>query len=288
MICSEAHSLAETRIFHQAVGVPYNAPSSLGWEWCVAREIQSSIVDKLVVVLDLLAESPGKLSYSEIVAATGFNKSSTHRILSILLGQKLVQFDERDKSYSVGPKLMRWAKAAWQKTDLAQIEDQDLLELSGASGMNVAVSVLSDYSVTFIRTHIINPYRLAVKLGGQSDLHCTAAGKMFLAFMDKPALDQYLDIAELEKFTENTLIDQKTLLTDLKLINKNGYAISNREEFWQVVGIAAPIVDYDKRILATLSLWTPTRFGSMEELKSKAPLLLDAAAKISARFGSMI
>lgn len=253
----------------------------------MAREVQSSIVEKLVVVMDLLARSPGKLSYSEIVSETGFNKSSTHRILSILLGQGLVRFDERDRSYSVGPKLVSWARAAWQNTDLAQIDDQDLIELGTATGVNVAVSVISDYSVTFIRTRIINPYRLAVKVGGQSDLHCTAAGKLFLAYMDKPALDKYLNTAELEKYTENTLTDQRSLLLDLESIQKNGYATSNREEFWQVVGIAAPIVDYDNRIMATLSLWTPTRFASMEALEREAPLLLDAAAKISARFGSM-
>ena len=254
----------------------------------MAREVQSSIVEKLVVVLDLLAKTTGKLTHSEIVTATGFNKSSAHRILSIMIGEDLVYFDERDKSYSVGPKLVSWARAAWQKTDLGQIEDQDLTDLSDATGMNVALSVLSEHSVTFIRTRIINPYKLAVKLGGQSDLHCTAAGKLFLAYMDKPALDKYLNTTELEKFTENTLTDQKSLLDELTQIQQAGYASSNREEFWQVVGVAAPIVDYDNRIIASISLWTPTRFASMEELQDQVPVLLQSAAKISSRFGSMV
>jgi DNA-binding IclR family transcriptional regulator len=254
----------------------------------MAREVQSSIVEKLVVVLDLLAKTTGKLTHSEIVTATGFNKSSAHRILSIMIGEDLVYFDERDKSYSVGPKLVSWARAAWQKTDLGQIEDQDLTDLSDATGMNVALSVLSEHSVTFIRTRIINPYKLAVKLGGQSDLHCTAAGKLFLAYMDKPALDKYLNTTELEKFTENTLTDQKSLLDELTQIQQAGYASSNREEFWQVVGVAAPIVDYDNRIIASISLWTPTRSASMEELQDQVPVLLQTAAKISSRFGSMV
>ncbi|ASJ73849.1 IclR family transcriptional regulator [Granulosicoccus antarcticus] len=253
----------------------------------MAREVQSSIIEKLVVVLDVLARTPGKLSQSEIVTATGFNKSSIHRILSILLGQGLVRLDERDKTYSVGPKLVSWARSAWQKTDLAQIEDQDLIDLSNATGMNVAISVLSDYTVTFIRTRIINPYKLAVKVGGQSDLHCTAAGKLFLGFMSKFELDTYLDTTELEKYTETTLTDQKSLLNDIELARELGYAKGNREEFWQVVGIAAPIVDYDNRIMAALSLWTPTRFASMSTLEQDVPAMLETAAKISARFGSM-
>lgn len=253
----------------------------------MAREAQSSIVEKSVTVLDLLAQTSGRLNHTEIVAATGFNKSSAHRILSILIGQQLVHFDERDKSYSVGPKLVSWARAAWQKTDLEQIEDQDLVALSEETGMNVAVSVLNEHSVTFIKTSIIHPYKLAVKIGGQSDLHCTAAGKIFLAHMDKSELERYLNATELEKYTENTPTNRKSLLQDIGQAQAKGYAIANREEFWQVVGIAAPIVDYDNRIMAALSLWTLTRLASLEIVEQEAPALLDAAAKISARFGSM-
>lgn len=254
----------------------------------MGREVQSSIIEKSVTVMDLLARAQNKLSYSEIVAATGFNKSSTHRILAILLGQQLIHFDERDRSYSVGPKLVSWARAAWQKTDLSQIEDQDLIKLSESTGMNVAVSVLSEQTVTFIKTHIVHPYKLAVKIGGQSDLHCTAAGKVFLSYMEKPDLERYLATADLEKYTETTPTDQKTLLRDIKQAQENGYAVANREEFWQVVGIAAPIVDYDNRVMAALSLWTLTRIASLESIKEESETLLKTAANISARFGSMV
>lgn len=254
----------------------------------MGREVQSSIVEKSVAVMDLLAQTHKKLSYSEIVVATGFNKSSTHRILAILIGQQLIQFDEREKSYTVGPKLVSWARAAWQKTDLSQIENQDLIKLSELTGMNVAVSVLSDQTVTFIKTHIVHPYKLAVKIGGQSDLHCTAAGKVFLASMEKPDLDRYLATADLEKYTETTPTDHKSLLRDISHAQEKGFAIANREEFWQVVGIAAPIVDYDNRVLAALSLWTLTRLASLEAIKEEAEVLMQTASQISARFGSML
>jgi len=253
----------------------------------MVREVQSSIVEKCVAVVDLLARSSENLSYSEIVSGTGLNKSSTHRVLSILIGQELVQFDEQDKSYSVGIKLVSWARAAWQKTDLAQINDQDLIELSESTGMNVAVSVLIDQTIIFIRTRIIHPYKLAPNIGDQSDLHCTAAGKIFLAHMDAPSLKAYLKHAELEKYTEETLTNKKSLQRDIKSVVSRGYAIANREELWQVVGIAAPIVSYDKRVVAALSLWTPTRFSSLDELLNHAPRLMETASVISARLGSM-
>ncbi|WP_342077796.1 IclR family transcriptional regulator [Yoonia sp. SS1-5] len=253
----------------------------------MVRELQSSIVEKSVTVVDLLAKTSGRLTQSEIAATTGFNKSSTHRILSILMGQDLVTYDERDRSYSVGPKLISWARAAWEKMDLSLIEDQDLAELSEETGMNVAVSVLSEHTVTFIKTRIPHPYRLAVKTGGQSELHNTAAGKVFLAHMTTEAVDTFFAQAELEKFTETTLTTPDALRADMADIRERGYAISDREEFYQVVGLAAPILDYDQRILAALSIWIPLRVASFEELLDQSGKLVGMADRISARFGQM-
>ena len=252
----------------------------------MVREVTSTIIEKSVLVMDLLARSMETLSHSEIVSGTGLNKSSVHRVLAILVGQDLVQFNEHDKSYSIGPTVFSWARATWQKTDLWQIKDHDLVELGEATGMNVAVSVINDDMITFIRTRVVHPYKLSPKVGGQSDLHCTAAGKVFLAYMDPPSLDAYLQNAELEKYTENTFTEAEPLLEDIKTVIGRGYAISNREELWQVVGIAVPIVSYDNSVVAALGLWTPTKRASLKSLEKHATQLIKTASAISSRFGS--
>lgn len=254
----------------------------------MVRDVQSSIVEKSVLVVDLLAQAPSKLNQAEIIEASGLNKSSVYRILSILVGQGLVHFDEREKLYTVGPKLISWAQAAWQKMDLNLIEDQDLIDLSNETGFNTAVSVLSEATITFIRTRIPKPYKFAIKIGGQSELHCTAAGKVFLAYMTDTEQAAYFETAKLEKFTENTITDEDALRDELGIIREQGYAFSNREEFWQIRGIAAPILDYDDRILAAMSLWSPTHFVSAENLVALAPRLMAATSEISARFGRLL
>lgn len=251
----------------------------------MVREVHSTIVEKSVLVMDLLARSVEKLSFSQIVRGTGMNKSSVHRVLAILMGQDLVRYDDRSKSYTVGPKVLGWARAAWQKTDVCQIDDQDLVDLGESTGMNVAVSVINDHMITFIRTRIVHPYKLSPKVGDQSDLHCTAAGKVFLACMDPPSLSIYLEKGEFEKYTETTITDKISLRKEIEQVVDRGYAVSNREELWQVVGIAAPIVSYDKRAVAALSLWTPVKHASLEVLEKYAPKLKETAVTISTRFG---
>lgn len=253
----------------------------------MSREIQSSIVQKSVAVINLLARQKGRLSQTEIVQATGFNKSSTHRILSILIGQELVEYDERDRTYSTGPLLISWARSAWGKMDLSLVKDQDLRDLVGETGMNVALGVRVEHTVTFTRANVPHPYRLAVKEGGQSELHNTAVGKVFLAHMTTEERDAYFKVAELEKFTETTLTNRQDIEAGLVEIRGKGFAVSDREEFYQVVGIAAPILDHDNRILAAISLWIPLRVATLDELLACAPALMAKTGEVSARFGQL-
>lgn len=253
----------------------------------MSREIQSSIVQKSVTVVNLLAKHKGRLSQTEIARATGFNKSSTHRILSILIGQELVEYDERDRTYSTGPLLVSWARAAWEKIDLSLVRDQDLRELVTQTDMNVALGVRTEHTVTFLRTNIPHPYRLSVKAGGQSELHNTAVGKLFLAHMTKDERDNYFKVAELEKFTETTLTNRQDLEASFDDIRGQGFAVSDREEFYQVVGIAAPILNHDGRITAAISLWIPLRVATMDDLLACVPTLLGKTGEISARFGQL-
>jgi len=253
----------------------------------MSRELQSSIVDKCAKVIDLLAKSQNAMSFTEIVTATQFTKSSAHRILTVLLGEKMLGFDDQTKTYNLGPRLVNWARAAWQKTDLQQISDAELIDLREKCGMNVAVSIQNGDAVLFIRTMDSYSVRYAAKIGEESPLHCTAAGKLFLAFGNQGGADPLVQAGELEKYTEFTITSVDALKKELEKVRKTGLAVCDREEFLQVSGIAAPIFDYQSRIIAALSLWAPTKLATVDDLMTKAPLLAATAAGISARFGAM-
>lgn len=248
----------------------------------------SSIISKSVQLLDILAVSTNSLSYTELVAATGFSKSSTHRILSILVNEGLVEFSESEKSYSVGPKLITWARAAWQKTDINLIKDIDLIKLRDESGMNVAVSVLVENAVLFIRTVDKQSVRYAPKVGQQSPLHCTAAGKVFLAFGDPVERERLLSEIEYEKFTDRTIATRAALQKELVGVREKGFASVKGEEMLQISGIAVPVTDYQARVVAAISLWAPSKLATIEELIATAPALMDFGKGISARFGQMV
>lgn len=249
----------------------------------MAKEIQSSIVQKCVVVLDVLAHAQGGLSYTDVVAETGFTKSSAHRVLNILLSEGMVAFDDVARTYTLGPKTVSWARAAWQRTDLQQITDTDLVQLRDEAGLNVAVSILSGDSVLFIRTMNLRNVRYTAKMGEESPLHATAAGKLFLAYAD--GREELLESVELEQLTQHTLVARDKLLSDLEDTRERGFAICNREEFLQISGIAAPLFDYRGQVIAAISLWAHSKLASHQDVVDQAPALLKWSHVLTGRFG---
>lgn len=252
----------------------------------MARDLQSSIVTKCAQVLDRLVESPDPMTFTEIVAATGFTKSSAHRIVTVLLGEGLVAFDPAGKTYSLGARPMRWARTAWQQIDLQQISDAELAQLRDRTGLNVALAIRTDDAILFIRTADLRPVRYAAKVGEQAPLHATAAGKVFLAFGEAGARCGLPEGYDLEKLTEHTITDLPALEADLTRTRARGFALSAGEEFLQISGIAAPILDYQSRVVASLGLWAPSRLASVDDLLERSAELIEAAAAMSLKFGA--
>lgn len=249
---------------------------------------QSSIVHKCAEILDVLAHARRPLGYMEIVEKTGFVKSSAHRVLAIMEGEGLVEKDQPLKAYRLGPKLSYWAQTAWRKTDLQDVAGSELEAFSEKNGHNVALSVQDADQVLYLRTFDAVPLRYASRSGERAPLHCTAAGKVFLAHMSEPRQDRLLGELNLKRITENTIVSPDALKRELKLTRIRGYGTADREEFLQVVGVAAPILDTDRAVMAAVSVWCPIDRATIGELQLIAPDLLEMTRRISAQMGHYI
>lgn len=249
------------------------------------RSADSSIVTKCARVMDILTHAKRPLVFSEIVAATGFVKSSSHRILAVLQSEQLVAYDKGKRTYEPGPRFREWARAGFHRGDLQQVAAEAMEDLSEATGMNAALSVLDGDSLLYLRTADQVSVRFAARAGDHAPLHCTAAGKVFLAHMSKSRLDAFLATSPLEKFTEFTRIDPESLQAEFPAVLENGYATAIKEEFLQVMGMAAPIWDERKKVAACLSLWTLTADTDPVAMLGKAGRLKKAAAAITGQIG---
>lgn len=248
----------------------------------MSRSAESSIVTKCALIVDLLTKARNPLGFSEIVVETGFVKSSCHRLLAVLQGERLVAYDADSRTYRCGPRLQEWTRAVWRRADLQDAAVDPMGQLRERTEMNVTLSLLDEDAVLYLRTSDHVPVRYAAHPGDRAPLHCTAAGKLFLAHMPGAHRSKLLLGKELERCTEFTRTDVGALERELEQIRVQSYASAIREEFLQVMGIAAPIRNEQDQVIAALSLWTLTAKTRPEELVALAPELKAAAGQISA------
>ena len=80
-------------------------------------------------------------------------------------------------------------------------------------------------------------------IGHRGELHSSASGKAFLAFLPRPAQNLLLSRLTLTKFTHNTITTLSALKSELARVRRTGFAVNNEEVEPGVRCIGAPIFD---------------------------------------------
>lgn len=246
---------------------------------------QSSVVSKCTSILDILAAADRPLSFAEISERSGLVKSSAHRVVTILLTEGLAEFDSRSKLYRLGPKLMSWALVAWRGNDLQQIARDELEHLREETGHNVELAVRDGTSVLFLRTLSSYPVRIASKAGDLAPLHCTAIGKVLVAFLPDKVRSEVLEKLTFDQFTKKSVRDRDAFEIELSQVRQQSYAVCDQEEFLHVCGIAAPVFGFEKSVRGGISVWSLTSRATIDDMVKLAPQVRAAAERISAKLG---
>ncbi len=188
--------------------------------------------------------------------------------------------------YGPGPVLMGWATNVLSAADLPEISATPLMKLSNEVMTGAAISILDESQVLWLRiVDYPSRHRQAPRVGDRTPVHVCAAGKALLAFSDRARRQAILSMLEFEPFTHRTITDQKAFAAELDKVREVGIAISNREEYLQDVGLAAPVFDHNGDVIAAVSMWDMTGKRSADDLWAHRQKLVDAAAEISAQLG---
>jgi DNA-binding IclR family transcriptional regulator len=253
----------------------------------MSRASGSSIIEKSNLVLDVVTSAHRPLGFSEIVKGTGIVKSSCHRILAILQGERLIDFDKHTRTYRSGHRLQTWARVVWNRADIQQAANPHMADLCDQTQMNTALSILDGDSVLYLRTVDFFNARFASHAGDRATLHATAAGKLCLAHMSPARLDAHLGQMSFDVFTRYTIQTATEMRAQCDIIRETGFAIADREEALQVTGIAAPIWNEEGKHVASLSLWSTFQRHETAAVVDQSDMLIEVAKNISAEIGAV-
>jgi DNA-binding IclR family transcriptional regulator len=150
----------------------------------------------------------------------------------------------------------------------------------------VFVGLLRRGAVVPLRTiECDQPVRIVSLLGQALPLHCTAAGKVHLAFESEEEIKSSLP-ESLERHTDKTITRRSELIADLRSVVERGYALESGEYLPDLRSIAVPIRDYTRAVVGSLAITAPAYRMPTERIdKEVAPLALRAGRDISSRLG---
>src|SRR5581483_6749782 len=113
------------------------------------------------------------------------------------------------------------------------------------------------------------------------DLHCTAVGKVILAWETAEFAERVLGKEAFIRHTGNTITSSRALRRELIRIQKSGYAVDDEEEELGVRCVGVPVFDQNGRFAAGLSVTGTTSQIPLDAVESVAERLKHTAAAIS-------
>lgn len=216
-------------------------------------------VMKAIEIMDLLASSKEEIGATEISNQLKLNVSGTYHILNTLKVCEVIEQNPKTKKYRLGMKLWKMGKMAREQNHLALLLQPFLKKLRDITGETANLTILDNNEIIYIaQEESTRLVRMFTKIGARVPLYCSAAGKVLLAFQSTEKQRSILNNIEFYPFTEKTIIRSKALEEQLQLIRDRGYAYDDEEREWGVSCIAAPIFDYDREVIAALSISGPT------------------------------
>ena len=227
------------------------------------------------------------LGVTELATRLALSKAVVHRTLASLRTRGFVDLEESTRRYTLGPAALALGLSYLQRIDVRDPARAVLRGLSDATGETATLSVRRGHVRMYIEQ--VTPARevhMTVRLGLPYPLHAGASSKCFLAFLSDDARAEYL-AGHLASLTPRTVTDPAPLGRQLDAIRRRGYAVSFGERQEGAGSVAAPILDHEQLPVAVVSVCGPAdRFR--REVERIAPLLLEATAGLSRRFGARI
>jgi Transcriptional regulator len=249
------------------------------------RNYNITSVQRCLRLLSLFARTPGGLSASEVAKQSSLPVSTVHRFLANLENAGFLDFSNTGK-YHLGIACFSIGHAALAQLDVRRLSFPYLQALNQKTRETVHLTVRHGLSAVYVEK-LDSPEQLRIfsRIGSSVPLHCTAVGKVLLAYLPEDERGRTLEQMELRRLTTNTIGNLQELERHLERVRKNGCAFDLEEHEPHIRCVAAPIWDHSGAVNASLSLTAPVVRMALPRLRQLAPLIQDAGLRISRELG---
>jgi DNA-binding IclR family transcriptional regulator len=243
----------------------------------------AAAIDRGADLLVRVLESAEPMAVTELASAAGLPKSTVSRLLSALERRGLVEQDGERGRLRPGPAILRVAERGMLERNLVELARPSLSALAELSGETVNLGVPGAVGVEHLLQADGRHFLGAGQWVGRSvEFHCSANGKVFLAFGRALAP---AGASALTARTRVTITDPVVLRAELEQVRRDGYAAAVDELETGLAAIAAPVRGASGEVVAALSITGPTVRMTPTRIKELSRSLIEESDRLSDRLG---
>lgn len=239
---------------------------------------------KFILVLQLVADMPRRLTLAELCRRTGLPRPTVYRIVAGLRAEGLIDDDPGGRGFVLGARLISLASKSWEGSDLRGLAHPGLANLRALTGETVHLAVPSGTEMVYIdKLESPQAVRMTSRIGARVLLHATSVGKAYLAALPPGECAALLDRIAFPRITANTIADRDALKAALHEVRTRGYAEDMEETELEIRCLGAAIRNRAGAPIAAISVSIPKHRFTRQAEATYPGFVVACAAEISAR-----
>jgi DNA-binding IclR family transcriptional regulator len=244
--------------------------------------------DRVMSVLEFLAQAKRGFSVSEISRNLSLPKSSTFLLLATLVNRGYLQKNAETGKYYFGVNLVKLSRKVLEHLDLRDAAKPFLNSLMKKTGLTVHLAVRADNEAVLIDRACPRGSGVGADwIGRTLDINCTGMGKALLAFLSEDQFNQVISAKTFARHNENTIVTVRALKRELARVRELGYALDDEEDEIGLRCVGVPVFDAEQRTVAAVSVAGTTEDIPLDHVQTLAATLRQTAAEISRRLQSV-
>lgn len=241
-------------------------------------------LDRALAILNCLSKQPSGLSLSEISDQLGLSTNFIYRTSQSLVAHGYLLRDG-EKRFTLGPGLLRLSQPFVDDVPLGEAALPTMRRLSEQTGEAVHLGMISgEEGVVLERVIGTAPVKFYVERGVRFPLHCSAPGKVLLAFGSEATTDDLVRRIKLTRHQPATIHTRDALRSCLDTVRRKGWATDIGENLAGHNCLAAPILDRDGTAIASIWLTGTSLRLSHSRMTEITSIVVESAQKITRTF----
>lgn len=231
-------------------------------------------VVRALTLLDTMAAGGREIGIADLSKRVRLHVSTVHRLLATLISRGYVRQNPETGKYALGVRSFVLGQAYLEQMDLRRVVRPALQRLVQTTGETATVVVMDQGEAVYLdKAESAQSLRFFSRIGHRAPLHCTAVGKVLLAWLPPEDREGVLGGLTLTPLTRNTITEMDGLRRELQRVAAQGYGVDQEECEEGASCLAVPLRDHSGLVVAALGISAPT-VRLMEAKREELTLLL--------------